>query len=122
MNVEFNDNIATFVFSNRLHLLFTILFKLLFELMFDHLSSSESIIKNEIFFLFVTKNFFVSTTISIELMLSRVMNKVFLEFFLKVFAKLTFCNNFFHFILDEIKDFFEIFRNRFCIMIAHFKK
>ena len=55
-------------------------------------------------------------------MSSRIINKIFIKFFLEFSAELTTCHDFFHFIFNEIKDFFEIFRNRFCVMIAYFKK
>ena len=122
IKIELDDDIATFVFSNRLRLSFTILFKLSFKSMSDHSFFSESIIANKTFSLFITKSFFVLMTILIEFMLSRVIDKVFIKFFLKFSAELTICYDFFHFIFDEIKDFFEIFRDRSCVMIAHFKK
>ena len=55
-------------------------------------------------------------------MSSRVINKIFVKFSLKFFAELTICHDFFYFIFDEIKNLFKIFRSRFYVMIAHFKR
>ena len=121
IDVEFDDNIAIFVSSNRLRLSFIILFKLSFESIFNYLSFSKLIIKKEIFFSYVTKAFFVSITVPIEFLFSRVINRVFMKFFSKFSAELTFCDNFFHFILDEVKNLFEIFWDHFYIMIAYLK-
>ena len=105
-----------------MRLSFTTLFKLLFKLISDYSSFSELIITNEVFSSFVIKSFFVSTTISIKFMSSRVINKVFIKLSLKFSSKVTTCHDFFHFILDEIKDFFKIFRDRSYVLIVHFKK
>ena len=90
--------------------------------MFNYSLFLKSIIANKAFFLFTIKNFFASMTISIEFMSSRVIDKIFIKFSSKFFAELTIYHDFFHFIFNEIENLFEIFQNRSCIMIAHFKK
>ena len=105
-----------------MRLSFTILFKLSFESMFDYSSFLKLIIANKTFFLFVIKNFFVSTILLIEFMLSHVINKIFIKIFFKFSAELMTCYNFFHFIFNEIQDFLKIFRNRFYVIIVYFKK
>ena len=109
INVELDDDIVTFVFSNCLRLSFTILFKFSFESMSDHSLSLILIMKNETFFSSVTKSFFVRTIISIELIFLYIMNEIVMKFFSEFSTKLIFCHKSFLFILDEIKDLFEIF-------------
>ena len=92
---------TTFVFLNRLRLLFTILFKLSFKSIFNHSSFSKSIIANKTYFSFVKKT--SSSRRQFQLSLCYRVSLI------KFSAKLTTCHDFFHFIFDKIEDFFKIF-------------